>query len=118
MIVKPIRNEKDLNRALARIDGIIDAAKGTAKYDELEVITTIVEFYEARRHPIDPPDSVEPIRFRMAQQGLRSRDLAAFMGGKSRVSEVLPLRRPLSLTMIRNLHRSLHIPYESLIENC
>jgi len=59
---------------------------------------------------------VEAITFRMEQQGLRSADIAPLLGGKSRVSEVLSRRRPLSLTMIRNLHRSLHIPYESLIE--
>jgi HTH-type transcriptional regulator/antitoxin HigA len=117
MIVKPIRNEKDLKQSLARIDSIIDAAKGTAEYDELEILTTLVESYESSHHPIDPPDPVEAIKFRMEQQGLRNQDLALLMGGKSRVSEVLSRRRPLSLTMIRNLHRSLHIPYESLIEN-
>lgn len=117
MIVKPIRNEKDLKQALKRIDKIIDAAKGTADYDELEVLTTLVESYEAVHHPIDPPDPVEAIKFRMEQQGLRSADIAPLMGGKSRVSEVLSRKRPLSLTMIRNLHRSLRIPYASLIEN-
>jgi HTH-type transcriptional regulator/antitoxin HigA len=117
MGIKPIRNGKDLKQALARIDEIIDAAKGTAEYDELEVITTLIESYEALHHPIDPPDPVEAIKFRMEQQGLRSMDLAPLMGGKNRVSEVLSRNRPLSLKMIRNLHRSLNIPYESLIGN-
>jgi HTH-type transcriptional regulator/antitoxin HigA len=115
MKVKPIRNEKDLKAALARIDEIIDAPKGTPKYDELEVLTTLVEFYEDRYHAIDPPDPVEAIQFRMEQMGLRRLDLAPIMGGKNRVSEVLSRRRPLSLKMIRSLHRSLHIPYESLM---
>ena len=115
MNVKPVRNEKDLKAALSRIDAIIDAGKGTPEYDELEILTTLVDVYENKHHAIDPPDPVEAIKFRMEQQGLRSVDLAPLMGGKNRVSEVLSRRRPLSLKMIRTLHRSLHIPYESLM---
>jgi HTH-type transcriptional regulator/antitoxin HigA len=115
MNVKPVRNEKDLQKALLRIDSIIDARKGSAEYDELEVLTTLVEAYETKHHPIDPPDPVAAIKFRMEQQGLVQGDLAPLMGGKNRVSEVLARKRPLSLRMIRSLHKSLHIPYESLL---
>ncbi|MGA2507476.1 MAG: DNA-binding protein [Chitinispirillaceae bacterium] len=115
MNVKPIRTENDLKQALARIDGIIDARKGTPEYDELDLLSTLVEAYENRHHPVFPPDPVEAIKFRMEQEGLRRADLAPLMGGKNRVSEVLSRKRRLSLTMIRALHRSLHIPYESLM---
>jgi HTH-type transcriptional regulator / antitoxin HigA len=115
MNIQPIRNEKDLTKALARIDRIIDARRGTPEYDELEVISTLVEAYENRHHAIAPPDPVDAIKFRMEQQGLSRVDLAPLMGGKSRVSEVFSRRRPLSLKMIRSLHNSLHIPYDSLI---
>jgi HTH-type transcriptional regulator / antitoxin HigA len=115
MNVKPVRTEKDLNQALARIDEIIDARKGTPEYDELDLLSTLVEAYEDKRHTVCPPDPVEAIKFRMEQAGLCRADLAALMGGKSRVSEVLSRKRRLSFTMIRTLHRSLHIPYESLI---
>ena len=115
MEIKPIRTEKDLKKALLRVDEIIDAVEGTSERDELEILSTLVEAYENLHHPIDPPDPVEAIKFRMGQQGLRNIDLAPLMGGKNRVSEVLSRRRPLSLRMIRKLHRSLNIPYESLM---
>jgi HTH-type transcriptional regulator/antitoxin HigA len=115
MDIRPIRNNNDLKRALARIDQLIDATPGTTDYDELEVLSTLVEVYESQHFPIDPPDPVEAIKFRMEQQGLKNNDIAPLLGGKSRVSEVLGRKRPLSLKMIRNLHNSLHIPYESLM---
>jgi HTH-type transcriptional regulator / antitoxin HigA len=115
MNVQPIRNEKDLTKALARIDRIIDSRQGTPEFDELEVLSTLVEAYENKHHAIDPPDPVDAIKFRMEQQGLRRADIAPLMGGKNRVSEVFSRRRPLSLKMIRSLHNSLHIPYESLM---
>jgi HTH-type transcriptional regulator/antitoxin HigA len=115
MNIKPIRNESDLRRALSRIDKIIDAKSGTPEFDELEVLSTLVEAYENLHHEIEPPDPVEAIKFRMEQQGLRNTDLAPIMGGKNRVSEVLSRKRPLSLGMIRRLHKSLRIPYESLM---
>lgn len=117
MDIKPIRNDKDLKRALGRIDQLIDARPGTADYDELDVLSTLVESYESRRFPIDPPDPVEAIKFRMEQQGLKNVDIAPLLGGKNRVSEILSRKRPLSLKMIRNLHHDLHIPYESLMSS-
>jgi HTH-type transcriptional regulator/antitoxin HigA len=115
MNIHPIRNKKDLKIAIARIDLLIDSKKGTDDYDELEVLSTLVEAFERIHFPIDPPDPVEAIKFRMEQQGLKNVDLAQIMGGKNRVSEVLTRKRSLSLKMIKNLHASLHIPYESLM---
>jgi HTH-type transcriptional regulator / antitoxin HigA len=115
MNIKPIRTENDLRRALVRIDTIIDAKKGSPEFDELEVLSTLVEAFENQHHEIQPPDPVEAIKFRMEQQGLRNTDLVPIMGGKNRVSEVLSRKRPLSLNMIRRLHKSLRIPYESLL---
>lgn len=115
MNVKPVRNQRDLKKALARIDNIIDSKPGTPAYDELEILSTLVEVYENKHYPIDPPDPVEAIKFRMEQMGLKQGDLAPIMGGKNRVSEVLSRKRTLSLRMIRNLHKKLRIPANSLI---
>jgi HTH-type transcriptional regulator/antitoxin HigA len=115
MNITPIRTKSDLRKALARIDKIIDAEPGTVEYDELEVLSTLVEVYESRHCAIEPPDPVEAIRFRMEQLGLRQADLAPLVGGKNRASEILRRKRPLSLSMVRNLHRKLNIPFESLL---
>lgn len=115
MNVKPIRTQKDLREALSRIDEIIDAKHGTVEYDELEILSTLVESYEEKHCPIPPPDPVEAIKFRMDQLGLKQSDMIKYLGGKNRVSEVLARKRPLSLRMIRNLHSKLHIPSNSLI---
>ena len=113
--IKPLRSKKDLSEALARIDELIDAQHGTPEYDELEILSTLVEAYEDKHCPILPPDPVEAIKFRMDQMGLRQSDIARFLGGKNRASEVLSRKRPLSLRMIRNLHRNLNIPSDSLL---
>jgi len=115
MNLKPIRNKKDLGEALARIDELIDAKPGAREYDELEILSTLVEAYEGKHCPIPPPDPVEAIKFRMDQLGLRQADIAKYLGGKNRASEVLSRKRPLSLRMIRNLHINLRIPSDSLL---
>jgi HTH-type transcriptional regulator / antitoxin HigA len=115
MNLKPIRNKKDLGEALARIDELIDAKTGAPEYDELEILSTLVEAYEEKHCPIPPPDPVEAIKFRMDQLGLKQSDIAKYFGGKNRVSEVLSRKRPLSLRMIRNLHINLKIPSDSLL---
>jgi len=115
MNVKPIRTQKDLREALARIDEIIDAKYGTPEYDELEVLSTLVEAFEEKHYPVPPPDPVEAIKFRMEQLGLKQADIAPLFGGKNRASEVLSRKRPLNLRMIRNLHSNLRIPSDSLI---
>lgn len=115
MKIEPIRTEKDLKKALLRIDKIIDSKPGGKEYDELEILSTLVEAYEGKHHPIDPPDPIQAILFRMEQQELKQADLAPLMGGANRVSEVLSKKRKLSLKMIRNLHSKLRIPFESLM---
>jgi HTH-type transcriptional regulator / antitoxin HigA len=115
MNLKPIHTKKDLSRALARIDELIDAQLGTEEYDELEILSVLVEVYEEKHFPIPPPDPIEAIKFRMDQMGLNQSDIAKYLGGKNRASEVLSRKRPLSLRMIRNLHNNLNIPSESLL---
>ncbi len=115
MEIKPIRNEKDYRKAMTRIRALWDAPLGAAEQDELEVLTTLLEVYEERHHPIEPPDPVEAIRFRMEQSGLSRKDLEPFIGSRGRVSEVLGRKRAMSLAMIRKLHRGLGIPAEVLL---
>ena len=115
MDIKPIRNEKDYRKALKRVETIWDAAPGSPKFDELEILTTLVEAYEERHYPIAPPDPIEAIRFRMQQLGLSRKDLEPYIGSRGRVSEVLGRKRAMSLTMIRKLHRGLGIPAEVLL---
>lgn len=117
MTIKPIRTEADHAAALARLDAIFDAAPGTPKGDEAEVLTTLIRLYEETHFPIDLPDPVSAIRFRMEQQGLKAKDLIAHIGSASKVSEVLSGRRRLSLAMIRNLITGLGIPPEVLLQD-
>ena len=100
---KVIKTEAQYRATMARIDRIFDAEPGTPKGDELELLLLLLETYEDEKYPIDPPDPVAALRFRMEQQGLKAKDLIPFIGSKSKVSEVLSGRRPLSLTMIRKL---------------
>ena len=113
---KLIKTEEDHTSALARIEAIFDAKAGTAAGDELELLVTLVELYEEKEFPIGLPDPVAAIQFRMAQQGLKRKDLIPYIGSAPRVSEVLAGKRPLSLTMIRNLVSGLGIPAEVLLQ--
>jgi len=114
MNIKPIKSEADYTAALTRIERLMDARPGTPQMDELEVLTTLVEAYEAQHYLIDAPDPIEAIKFRMEQEGLKQKDLVHIVGNKSRVSEILNRKRKLTIEMIRNLHKHLHIPIESL----
>ena len=114
MNIKPIKNEQDYEEILAHIDHLMDAQPDTQEMDELEVLTTLVEAYEAKHYAIEAPDPIEAIKFRMEQEGLKQKDLVGIVGSKSRVSEVLNRKRKLTIEMIRNLHKTLHIPVESL----
>jgi HTH-type transcriptional regulator/antitoxin HigA len=113
---KVIKTDKEYEAALAAVDSLMDAAPGSAKEAELELWSVLVEDYERKEFPIDLPDPVEAIRFRMEQQGLRPAALGAMLGSKSRASEVLNRKRPLSLAMIRSLSSELRIPAEVLIK--
>ena len=117
MEIFPIRNENDYERALEIVERLMDAEPGTEAFDLLEVWTTLIENYEAKHYPIEFPDPVDAIKFRMEQMGLKQKDLARVVGYKSRVSEVLNKKRKLTLTMIRKLSRALHIPPDVLIQD-
>ncbi len=116
MHIKPIKTETDHRAALERIDELWEAEPNTPEGDELEVLVTLVDAYEETHFPIDVPDPIEAIRFRMEQQGLEYKDLVAFLGQRSRVTEVMNRKRGLSITMIRKLHDGLKIPLECLVK--
>ena len=113
--LKPIRNEKDYERALAEVEVLWGAKAGTPKGDRLDILATLIEAYEAEHYPMDPPDPIEAIKFRMEQQGLSRKDLEKILGTRTRVSEVLNRKRGLSINMIRALHEKLGISAEILI---
>lgn len=116
MNIKPIKTEQDYNEALERLEVIFDAPKGSPEGDELEILGILIENYEDAHFPIDLPDPIEAIKFRMEEMGYTQRDLADIIGLKSRASEILNRKRKLSLEMIRQLHKTLHIPTEVLIQ--
>jgi HTH-type transcriptional regulator/antitoxin HigA len=116
MTIKPIKNKKDYSMALERLEKIFDARKGTAEGDELEVLGILIEKYENDQFPIELPDPIEAIKFRMEQLGYDQTDLAEVVGLKSRASEILNRKRKLSLDMIRRLHDKLNIPTDVLIQ--
>ena len=93
--LKPIRTEADYEQALAELERLWGAKSGTAAGDHLDVLATLIDAYEARHHPIDPPDPIEAIRFRMEQQGLSRKDLEPLLGSRARVAEVLNRKRGL-----------------------
>jgi HTH-type transcriptional regulator/antitoxin HigA len=115
MKTKLIKTKSEYVAALARVEKLMEAKPGTAHGDELEVLSLLIHEYEDKVFPIDKPDPVAAIRFRMAQQGLTNKDLVPFLGSRSRVSEVLSGRRSLSLKMIRALVCGLRIPAEVLL---
>ena len=115
--VRPIRTEADYDAAMAEVERLWGASSGTPKGDRLDVLVTLIEAYEKKHLPIDPPDPVAAILFRMEQKGLKRKDLEPLIGSRARVSEVLAGRRNLSLQMIRRLHKELGIPAEVLIRS-
>jgi len=112
---KVIKTESDYAAVLARIGQLMDARRNTPQGDELELLSLLVHDYEEKVFPMDKPDPIEAIRFRMEQQGLKPTDLVPFLGSRSRVSEVLSGRRNLTLKMIRALVGGLGIPAEVLL---
>lgn len=117
MNIRPIHTEIDHKAALKEISTLMesDPEPGTTAGDRLDILTTLVQAYEAKRFPIGPPDPVEAIKFRMEQGLLSVKDLEPIIGRSNRVYEVLNRKRPLTLAMIRRLHQSLNIPAEVLI---
>jgi len=116
-MLKPIRNKKEYKAVVDRIYELMqkDLKVNSKEYNELEVLSILVDDYESKRYPIDLPDPVEAIKFRLEQLGLDQSDLASIIGSKSRTSEILNRKRKLSLSMIRTLHEKLNIPASSLI---
>jgi HTH-type transcriptional regulator/antitoxin HigA len=119
-VMKPkiLKTEAEYSTALAKVELLMDANPSSKQEEELELWSLLVERYEQEHHPIDFPDPIEAIRFRMEQEGLRQKDLAKYFPGKNRVSEVLNHKRPLSLGMIRSLHNGLGIPAHVLLQEC
>ena len=113
--LKPIRSKGDYEVAMAEIERLWGARSGTPEGDRLDILATLVDAYENEHYPIDPPDPIEAIKFRMEQRGLTRKDLADILGSRTRVAEVLNRRRGLSINMIRRLHETLGISVEVLI---
>ena len=113
--LKPIKTRVDYEAAVAEMKRLWGAKSGTPGGDRLDVLATLVDTYEARHFPMDPPDPIEAIKFRMEQQGLTRKDLEDILGTRTRVAEVLNRRRGLSINMIRRLHEKLGISAEVLI---
>jgi HTH-type transcriptional regulator / antitoxin HigA len=116
MDIKPIRTKADYRAALKEVEGLMNAQADTPQGERLDVLATLVEAYERKHFPMDLPDPVEAIRFRMEQSGLSPKDLVPMIGQLNRVYEVLGRKRPLTLRMVWRLHRELGIPAESLIK--
>ena len=114
--VKPIRSEGDYERALSDLAALWGSSSGTPEGDRLEVLATLIDAYEISHHPMDPPDPIEAIKFRMDQMGMNRRDLETVIGSRTRIAEVLNRKRGLSIGMIRRLHDRLGISAEILIQ--
>lgn len=117
MELKMIKTERDYQKALKRLNEIFDAKKGSKQGDELELLAFLIDTYEKEYFPVDLPDPIEAIKFRMEQLGYKQKDLAEAIGLKSRVSELLNKKRKLTLEMIRKIHEQLGIPTEVLIKD-
>ncbi|MEZ8082833.1 helix-turn-helix domain-containing protein [Enterovibrio norvegicus] len=117
MHIKPIKTVEDNEAALARIEQLWDAEPNTPEGDELDVLATLVYAFEEEHYPIDAPDPIEAIKFRMEQQGLEPEDMVKFLGTRSRVTEVLKRQRRLTINMIRKLNEGLHIPLDCLVKD-
>ncbi len=115
MTIKPIKTVRDYDRALGEIDKLMHAEPNTPEGDRLDVLATLVEAWERKHYPIEPPDPVAAILFAMEQRGLSRQDLEPLIGSRARVAEVLNRKRSLTLPMIRRLHGALGIPAEVLI---
>ena len=115
MQIRPIRTEADHELAVARIAELVRAKPGTPEGEELDILATLVDAYEAKHHAVDAPDPIVAIQFRMEQQGLTRKDLEPLIGSRARVSEIMTRRRPLTLAMIRRVRNALGISADVLI---
>ncbi len=116
MQIKPIKSEEDYQQALRRLEELFSAKPDTKEGDELEILGILIENYEEEHFPVESPDPIEALKFRMDQMGLDQQDLTRIIGSKSRTSDLLNRKRPLSIQQIRLLHNVLHIPADVLLK--
>lgn len=114
-IVRPIKTEEQYREALKRIDSLIDAEAGTAEFELLEVLSILVDDYENKYYPVEPLDPVDAIKYEMEERGLKQKDLIQYFGSKEMVSLILNRKRPLTLKMIKSLHRNFGISADILL---
>ena len=117
MEIKPIKTEKDYDKALERLELIFDANPNSKEGDEAEILSMLIDSYENKHYPIGPPDPIEAIKIRMEEMNLKQKDLVGVIGGKSRVSEILNKKKKLTVEMIRELEKILHISASVLVNN-
>ncbi len=117
MNIKPIKTEQDYDKALERLEMIFDSAANTKDGDEAEILSMLIDNFENEHYPIDAPDPIEAIKVRMEEMNLKQKDLVGVIGGKSRVSEILNKKKRLTVDMIRELERILHISASVLVNN-
>jgi len=117
MDIRPIKTKKDHAQALKRIEALMTAKANTPAGDELDILVTLVEAYEAKHYTIEAPDPIAAIHHRMEAMGMERKDLEPLLGSKSRVSEVLNRKRKLTMEMVRNLHENMQLPAEALIQD-
>ena len=117
MEIKPIKTEKDYERSLERLELIFDANPNSKEGDEAEILSMLIDSYENKHYPIEAPDPIEAIKIRMEEMNLKQKDLVGIIGGKSRVSEILNKKKKLSVEMIRELEKILHISASVLVNN-
>lgn len=115
MQLKILKTKKDYLQSLERFEEIFQAKNGTPESDEADVLALLIKEYEDKRYVLETPNPIDAIKYRMEQQGLTNKDLAAILGFKSRVTDIFNLNRKLNLTMIRKLYSELNIPLETLV---
>ena len=117
MKIKPIKSEQDYEKALERLEMIFDSSANTKEGDEADILSILIDNYENQYYPIEAPDPIEAIKIRMEEMNLKQKDLVGVIGGKSRVSEILNKKKRLTVDMIRELERMLHISASVLVSN-
>ena len=117
MQIRPIKTKADHRAALREIERLMDAKPGTAAGDRLEILSTLVDHYESRHEPVEPPDPIDAVLYHMESRGLTRRDLETYLGSRARVAEILNRRRALTIEMIRKLHAGLGMSAEVLIRS-
>lgn len=114
-LIKPIKSETEYDAALMALEKVFEAVPGTPEADQAEILVMLINKYEEQHYPINTPDPIEALKYIMQEKELKNKDLVAYFGSKSLVSEVLNKKRELTLKMIKSLHKGLGIPYELLI---